>query len=92
MVLTAEQESIDPKDIITHLQTQETIPQETSPDLDLSLREARDDFEKNYVLGLLQKYHGNLKLVSEKAGMDRKAITVKMDKYGFKKEDFKIAT
>ena len=92
MVLTAEQESIDPKDIIAHLQTQETAPQETSPDLDVSLREARDEFEKKYVLGLLKKYHGNLKLVSEKAGMDRKAITVKMDKYGFKKEDFKIAT
>ena len=92
MVLTAEQEAIDPKDIISHLQTQETAPQETSPDLEISLREARDEFEKKYVLGLLKKYHGNLKLVSEKAGMDRKAITVKMDKYGFKKEDFKIAT
>ncbi len=92
LVLTSDQETIDDTAVSLYLQTQRPGSQETTPDLDLSLREARDEFEKNYLLGLLKKFHGNLKLVSEKAGMDRKAITVKMDKFGFKKEDFKVAS
>lgn len=92
LVLISEKDIIEEEDVSRYFQTQEVPYAEERVDLDISLREAREEFEKKYLTGLLKKYYGNIKLVSEKAGMDRKAIFEKMNKHGLSKGDFKKPT
>ncbi len=89
LVLTSKKNLISAQEISGFLQAQETPAQEDLPSVDVPLREAREDFEKWYLKELLRKYHGNIKMVSEKSEMQRKSIFLKMAKFGLKKEDFK---
>ncbi len=42
--------------------------------LDLSLKEARSEFEKEYLLSQIKRFNGNISKVSEFTGMERTAL------------------
>ena len=42
--------------------------------LELSLKEARNNFEKNYLLSQIKRFNGNIKKISEFTGMERTAL------------------
>lgn len=88
-VLISENNIIGEEEISGCFRAQEIEPPEAFLGLDMPLKEAREEFEKIYLTSLLKKYYGNIKLVVEKANIDRKAIFTKMQKYGLRKEDFK---
>ncbi len=92
LVLLCEDDNISFEQATVYLASQKHSPTEPTIDLSKSLKDAREEFEQNYLIGLLTQYYGNIKLVSEKAGVDRRIIYEKMKKYGFTKEDFKAGT
>lgn len=91
LALTLEKDIIGEEEISSYLKIQEVSIAGIQYSLDIPLREAREEFEKKYLIELLRKCSGNIKLVSQKSKMDRKAIFTKMEKHGLKKEDFKKA-
>ncbi len=46
--------------------------------MNLKLKEARDDFEKNYLIFNLEKYNNNISKMSENIGMERTALYRKL--------------
>ena len=52
--------------------------------LDLSLREARDQFEKNYFERLIDQENGNMTRVAERAGLERTHLYRKIKLLGIK--------
>ena len=42
--------------------------------LDLSLKEARNEFEKEYLLSQIKRFNGNMSKVSDFTGMERTAL------------------
>lgn len=48
----------------------------------MTFREARDQFERQYIDELLRYSKGNVKLAAEIAGRDRKGLYIIMDKHG----------
>ncbi|MDC1296677.1 hypothetical protein N8X83_01305 [Alphaproteobacteria bacterium] len=42
--------------------------------LELSLKEARNNFEKNYLLSQIKRFNGNIKNISNFTGMERTAL------------------
>lgn len=86
-LITSPKSIITKGEIITHLAIKEG---EKTTDMDLSLQQAKEKLEKEYITSLLKKYHGNIQKVAQGAKIDRKAIYVKMEKYGLKKEDFGV--
>ena len=46
--------------------------------LDYNLKQARESFEKNYLIYNLKKYNNNISQVSEKIGMERTALYRKL--------------
>lgn len=89
LILTTDSDIINIEDISGFLVPTKETPEGTVIDISVSLRDARNEFEKMYLLGLLKKYNGNINLVSEKSGMNRKSIFLKLREYGLKKEEFK---
>lgn len=89
LVLTSEKDIISDEGISEYFKGGEIIQTELAPNLDMTLREIREETEKKYLAGLLKKYYGNIKLVTEKADVDRKLIYLKMGKYGLNKLRFK---
>ena len=53
--------------------------------MDLSLKEARSEFEKNYLISQIKRFNGNITKVSEFTGMERTALYRK-----FKSLDIKV--
>ena len=49
-----------------------------SDNLDLSLKEARNEFEKEYLLSQIKRFNGNMSKVSEFTGMERTALYRKL--------------
>ena len=41
---------------------------------ELSLKEARNNFEKDYLLSQIRRFNGNIKKISEFTGMERTAL------------------
>ena len=52
--------------------------------LDLSLKEARNEFEKDYLLSQIKRFNGNITKVSEFTGMERTALYRKIKSLGIK--------
>ena len=52
--------------------------QVTSNNYDLSLKEARMEFEKEYLLSQIKRFSGNVSKVSEFTGMERTALYRKL--------------
>ena len=46
----------------------------TINNLDLSLKEARTEFEKEYLLSQIKRFSGNMSKISEFTGMERTAL------------------
>ena len=42
--------------------------------LDLSLKEARNEFEKEYLLSQIKRFNGNMSKISEFTGMERTTL------------------
>ena len=64
----------------------ETASNSSNNSLDLSLKEARSEFEKNYLISQIKRFNGNITKVSEFTGMERTALYRK-----FKSLDIKDA-
>ncbi len=52
----------------------DTIANATGQSLDLSLKEARSEFEKEYLISQIKRFNGNISKVSEFTGMERTAL------------------
>ena len=63
----------------------ETASNSSNNSLDLSLKEARYEFEKNYLISQIKRFNGNITKVSEFTGMERTALYRK-----FKSLDIKV--
>ncbi len=63
----------------------ETASNSSNNSLDLSLKEARFEFEKNYLISQIKRFNGNITKVSEFTGMERTALYRK-----FKSLDIKV--
>jgi two-component system nitrogen regulation response regulator NtrX len=63
----------------------ETASNSSKNSLDLSLKEARSEFEKNYLISQIKRFNGNITKVSEFTGMERTALYRK-----FKSLDIKV--
>ncbi len=63
----------------------ETASNSSNNSLDLSLKEARSKFEKNYLISQIKRFNGNITKVSEFTGMERTALYRK-----FKSLDIKV--
>ncbi len=63
----------------------ETQSNSSTNSLDLSLKEARSEFEKNYLISQIKRFNGNITKVSEFTGMERTALYRK-----FKSLDIKV--
>jgi two-component system nitrogen regulation response regulator NtrX len=50
------------------------LPRAIEGELDLPLREARDRFERGYVLGVLARCEGNIARAAQRLGMDRTSL------------------
>ena len=56
----------------------------TSNNYDLSLKEARMKFEKEYLLSQIKRFNGNVSKVSEFTGMERTALYRKLKSLNIK--------
>ncbi len=63
----------------------DTASNSSNNSLDLSLKEARSEFEKNYLISQIKRFNGNITKVSEFTGMERTALYRK-----FKSLDIKV--
>jgi two-component system nitrogen regulation response regulator NtrX len=74
-------ESIEPEDI--HLGARVTgLTADVARDL--PLRDAREQFEKNYILDRLREFGGNVSRTAESLGVERSNLYRKMDAYGIR--------
>ncbi|MGZ7030491.1 MAG: sigma-54-dependent transcriptional regulator [Thermoanaerobaculia bacterium] len=62
-------------------------PEETTAiPQDLTLREARDEFEKQYILSRLREYAGNVSRTADALGVERSNLYRKLNAYGIRVE------
>ncbi|MFZ2490764.1 MAG: helix-turn-helix domain-containing protein, partial [Thermoanaerobaculia bacterium] len=54
--------------------------------MDLQLREARDEFEKRYILARLREYAGNVSRTADALGVERSNLYRKLHAYGIRVE------
>ena len=73
---------IEPEDI--HLGTRGNIPAEV--DARLTLKEARDEFEKQYILSKLRELAGNVSRTADALGVERSNLYRKLHAYGIRVE------
>ncbi len=71
-------DSIEAEDIV--LGTRSTLPAEVDPGL--TLREARDEFEKQYILARLREFAGNVSRTADALGVERSNLYRKLHAYG----------
>ncbi len=64
----------------------ETASNSSNNSLDLSLKEARSEFEKNYLISQIKRFNGNITKVSEFTGMERTALYRKLKSLDIKVE------
>lgn len=76
---------INAKDIL-HVLGIEDIPDE-SADQFSSINDARDNFEREYILSNLEKNEWKMSSTAQKLGIDRSALFKKMRKLGIKKKE-----
>jgi two-component system, NtrC family, nitrogen regulation response regulator NtrX len=75
-------ETIEPEDI--QLGTRGSLPAEV--DGKLTLREARDEFEKQYILSRLREFAGNVSRTADALGVERSNLYRKLHAYGIRVE------
>lgn len=89
LALTSTQEDIDSTQVQQALAqykepTATEVPEGVNISFDLPLREARDQFERMYFEYQIQKEHGNMSRVAEKAGLERTHLYRKLKQLGIK--------
>ena len=70
--------TIEAEDIV--LGTRNALPAEVDPGL--TLREARDEFEKQYILARLREFAGNVSRTADALGVERSNLYRKLHAYG----------
>ncbi|HUP58843.1 MAG TPA: sigma-54 dependent transcriptional regulator [Thermoanaerobaculia bacterium] len=82
LAILLQSETIDPEDV------QLGAPLETPAQIaaDLTLREARDEFEKQYILARLREYAGNVSRAADALGVERSNLYRKLHAYGIRVE------
>ncbi|HEX2835452.1 MAG TPA: sigma-54 dependent transcriptional regulator [Thermoanaerobaculia bacterium] len=76
-------ELLEPEDIQLGARTVEA---QTSIATDLPLKEARDEFEKQYILARLRDYAGNVSRTADALGVERSNLYKKLHLYGIRVE------
>jgi len=90
LVLTTSDNTINIEDMPKQYSSiDEGKSREQKVNTEVPLRDARNEFEKNYLIELLKKHHGNINTISEKSGMNRKSIFLKLQEYKINKDDYK---
>ncbi|HEY0156956.1 MAG TPA: sigma-54 dependent transcriptional regulator [Thermoanaerobaculia bacterium] len=74
-------ETIEPEDVQLGSRPAEVAP---AIGAGLSLRDAREQFEKQYILDRLREYAGNISRTAESLGVERSNLYRKMDAYGIR--------
>ncbi len=71
-------------DILTQSPSSNLSPNDLNNAMSFPLKEAREKFEKKYLLNQLQKNHGNISKTAEHIGMERSALHRKLKSLGIK--------
>ncbi len=82
LAILLQSDTIEPEDI--HLGTHAEAPVEIAPNL--PLREARDEFEKQYILSRLREFAGNVCRTADALGVERSNLYRKLNAYGIRVE------
>jgi len=86
MVIMVPQDTIQPPDLALSLRTRAgaapEAPAETPLEWDGTLREARDHFEREYILRRLGEAHWNITRAAERLGLERSNLHRKIKTYG----------
>jgi DNA-binding NtrC family response regulator len=87
IVLTAKDNIITPEEIQKHLKKPKPGISETKSrfNFDGSLETLREQVEVEYLKYLMQKFHGNIRLIAETAGLDKRSIYYKIKQYSIDK-------
>jgi len=82
LAILLQSDTIEPEDI--QLGTRSEAPPEIAPNL--PLREARDEFEKQYILSRLREFAGNVSRTADALGVERSNLYRKLNAYGIRVE------
>ncbi len=87
IVLTCKDNILPNEDIQKHLKKMQVVGTKAKSkfNFDSSLSDLRDQIEEAYLRYLMDKFHGNIKLISEAAGLDKRSIYYKINKYKIEK-------
>ena len=70
--------------IMTNPPTEESGEQSISNAMNFPLKEAREEFEKKYLINQIKKNHGNISKTADQIGMERSALHRKLKLLGIK--------
>ena len=87
IVLTSKDNIIPNEDVQKHLKRIRAVPAESKSkfNFDTSLNDLKEQIEEAYIRYLMQKFHGNINLIAETAGLDKRSIYYKINKHKIKK-------
>ena len=60
--------------ILDKIYPETPIPLNHKNNFELSLKEARNNFEKDYLISQIKRFNGNIKKISDFTGMERTAL------------------
>ena len=79
LMIMAPGDAIDPRDLPVEIAESDVIPVQADSS---SLRQARDDFERRFILAALRKNRGNVTRTAEQLGVERSHFYRKLRGYG----------
>jgi two-component system nitrogen regulation response regulator NtrX len=82
LVIMAPRDVIGPEDLPPPLRTREEAEAGADPQRDRKLKDARDAFERAYILGELRAHEWNMTRTAEKLGIERSHLYRKLKTYG----------
>ena len=82
LVIMAPRDVIGPEDLPPPLRAREVAEAGDDPQRDRKLKEARDAFERAYILGELRTHEWNMTRTAEKLGIERSHLYRKLKTYG----------
>ena len=82
LVIMAPRDVIGPEDLPPPLRTREEAEAGDGPQRDRKLKDARDAFERAYILGELRAHEWNMTRTAEKLGIERSHLYRKLKTYG----------
>jgi two-component system nitrogen regulation response regulator NtrX len=82
LVIMARRDVIGPEDLPPPLRTREELATGEDAQRDRTLKEARETFERAYILGELRAHEWNMTRTAEKLGIERSHLYRKLKAYG----------